>query len=69
MGPWCHTRWREVYETWHSCHWWRDSCDSRLTAMTTIIVFALLVLLAIASYFFGTDSRGLSDHDWESLGS
>ncbi len=37
--------------------------------MTTIIAFALLILLAIASYFFGTDSRGLADHDWESLGS
>jgi hypothetical protein len=36
--------------------------------MTILLFTGLMLLLALASLAFGTDSRGLRDHDWEPIG-
>jgi hypothetical protein len=35
--------------------------------MTLIIVLAAIVVLAALAPYFGSDSRGLSDHPWEQM--
>jgi hypothetical protein len=69
MGDSLPHRWQEINQYWHSCHWWQQWIERRLSAMTTFAfiliataIAALLVNYARHDRFAGAATRA-DDHD------
>ena len=60
--------WQENNDYWHSCHWWQECHDSRITAMMIlllVLVTATTIALAraVLTDGYGTRPAPRSHHD------
>jgi len=46
MPPWCQYRWQEINEAGHSCHWWLDIDQRKISAMLLLLILTVTLVIA-----------------------